>query len=381
MDRPEQQYAFEVYPKRDIVITRGEGSTLWDDKGNEYIDCAAGIGVASIGHANPAVAKAIGDQAQRLITCPGIFYNDTRAMLMKKLVGIAPDNLNRVFLCNSGTEAMEAALKFARITSGKNGFISAMRGFHGRSMGALSATFKYRQEFEPLIPGHSFVPFNKIDKLTAAVDDNTAAIVLEVVQGEGGVRLADREYLQQVRALCDERNVLLILDEIQTGFARTGSMFGCQTLGVSPDIMTVAKAMAGGFPMGAVLCSEKITSAAGKHGSTFGGNPLACAAASATIDFMLDNDLPTQAKTKGDYFMDKLDQSASAIREVRQLGLMIGIELKTKSRPVIEKLMAHHILALPAGPTVVRLLPPLVISEEELDRVASTLNQILAGMP
>lgn len=381
MDRPEQQYAFEVYPKRDIVITRGESSTLWDDKGNEYIDCAAGIGVASIGHANPAVAKAIGDQAQRLITCPGIFYNDTRAMLMKKLVGIAPDNLNRVFLCNSGTEAMEAALKFARITSGKNGFISAMRGFHGRSMGALSATFKYRQEFEPLIPGHSFVPFNKIDKLTAAVDDNTAAIVLEVVQGEGGVRLADREYLQQVRALCDERNVLLILDEIQTGFARTGSMFGCQTLGVSPDIMTVAKAMAGGFPMGAVLCSEKITSAAGKHGSTFGGNPLACAAASATIDFMLDNDLPTQAKTKGDYFMDKLDQSASAIREVRQLGLMIGIELKTKSRPVIEKLMAHHILALPAGPTVVRLLPPLVISEEELDRVASTLNQILAGMP
>ncbi len=377
----EQQYAFEVYPKRDIVITRGESSTLWDDKGNEYIDCAAGIGVASIGHANPAVAKAIGDQAQRLITCPGIFYNDTRAMLMKKLVGIAPDNLNRVFLCNSGTEAMEAALKFARITSGKNGFISAMRGFHGRSMGALSATFKYRQEFEPLIPGHSFVPFNKIDKLTAAVDDNTAAIVLEVVQGEGGVRLADREYLQQVRALCDERNVLLILDEIQTGFARTGSMFGCQTLGVSPDIMTVAKAMAGGFPMGAVLCSEKITSAAGKHGSTFGGNPLACAAASATIDFMLDNDLPTQAKTKGDYFMDKLDQSASAIREVRQLGLMIGIELKTKSRPVIEKLMAHHILALPAGPTVVRLLPPLVISEEELDRVASTLNQILAGMP
>ncbi len=283
MDRPEQQYAFEVYPKRDIVITRGEGSTLWDDKGNEYIDCAAGIGVASIGHANPAVAKAIGDQAQRLITCPGIFYNDTRAMLMKKLVGIAPDNLNRVFLCNSGTEAMEAALKFARITSGKNGFISAMRGFHGRSMGALSATFKYRQEFEPLIPGHSFVPFNKIDKLTAAVDDNTAAIVLEVVQGEGGVRLADREYLQQVRALCDERNVLLILDEIQTGFARTGSMFGCQTLGVSPDIMTVAKAMAGGFPMGAVLCSEKITSAAGKHGSTFGGNPLACAAASATL--------------------------------------------------------------------------------------------------
>ena len=373
----EQQYAFEVYPKRDIVITRGEGATLWDDEGKAYIDCAAGIGVASIGHANPAVASAIADQAQRLITCPGIFYNDTRAMLMEKLVHIAPANLTRVFLCNSGTEAVEAALKFARISTGKNGFISAMRGFHGRSMGALSATFKYRQEFEPLIPGHRFVPFNNIDKLTAAVDDTTAAIVLEVVQGEGGVRPADREYLRQVRALCDERGVLLILDEIQTGFGRTGSMFGCQTMGIEPDIMTVAKAMAGGFPMGAVLCSEKITSAAGKHGSTFGGNPLACAAALATIDFMLDNDLPAKAKAKGDYFIDKLDQDASAIREVRQLGLMIGIELKTKSRPIIESLMAEGILALPAGPTVVRLLPPLVIGEEELDRVATAINQIL----
>ncbi|NKB77324.1 MAG: acetylornithine/succinylornithine family transaminase [Gammaproteobacteria bacterium] len=377
MIEKEQKYGFEVYPKRDIVITRGEGATLWDDKGNEYIDCAAGIGVASVGHANPAVAKAVADQAQRLITCPGIFYNDTRALLMEKLVSIAPPSLTRVFLCNSGTEAVEGALKFARISTGKNGFVSAMRGFHGRSMGALSATFKYRQEFEPLIPGHTFVPFNNIDKLTTAVDENTAAILLEVVQGEGGVRPADREYLQQVRALCDEKGVLLILDEIQTGFARTGNMFGCQTMGIEPDIMTAAKAMAGGFPMGAVLCRESISSAAGKHGSTFGGNPLACAAAIATIDFMLENDLSTQAKTKGDYLMNKLDQTSPAIREIRQLGLMIGIELKSKSRPVIEKLMENHILALPAGPTVVRLLPPLVISEAELDQVATTINRLL----
>ena len=375
----ENHYGLDVYPKRDLALVRGEGAWVWDEHGQRYIDCVAGIAVASVGHANGEVAAAISDQSKRLVTCPGIFYNDTRADLMEKLVKIAPDRLTRVFLCNSGTEAMEAALKFARITTGKNGFVSAMRGFHGRSMGALSATFKYRQEFEPLIPGHSFVPFNNFAKLEAAVDDTTAAIVLEVVQGEGGVRPADKAYLEQVRRLCDERGVLLIFDEIQTGFGRTGHMFACQGMGVAPDLMTLAKAMGGGFPIGAVLCSDKIASAAGKHGSTFGGNPLACAAANAAIDFMVEHNLAEQARLRGAQFMEEIDQDLSVVREIRQLGLMIGIELKIKSRPVIEALMEQGILALPAGPTVVRLVPPLVISAEQISEVAATLNSVLAS--
>ena len=375
----EKHYGLDVYPKRDLVLVRGEGAWVWDENDRRYIDCVAGIAVASVGHGNGEVAAAIADQSKRLVTCPGIFYNDTRADLMEKLVKLAPESLTRVFLCNSGTEAMEAALKFARITTGKNGFVSAMRGFHGRSMGALSATFKYRQEFEPLIPGHSFVPFNNFAKLEAAVDDTTAAIVLEVVQGEGGVRPAEKAYLEQVRRLCDERGVLLIFDEIQTGFGRTGHMFACQGVGVVPDLMTLAKAMGGGFPIGTVLCSDKIASAAGKHGSTFGGNPLACAAANATIDFMVEHNLAEQARLRGAQFMEEIDQGLSVVREIRQIGLMIGIELKVKSRPVIEALMEQGILALPAGPTVVRLVPPLVISAEQISEVAATLNSVLAS--
>jgi acetylornithine/LysW-gamma-L-lysine aminotransferase len=297
---------------------------------------------------------------------------------MRRLVQVAPDNLTRAFLCNSGTEAMEAAIKFARLTTGKNGFISAMRGFHGRSMGALSATFKYREEFEPLIPGHGFVPYNNIEKLEAALSPDTGAVIIELVQGEGGVRPADPEYLLQLRALCDDRGILLIADEIQTGFGRTGQMFASQTYGITPDIMTVAKGIAGGVPMGATLCSEQIASAAGKHGSTFGGNPLACAAALATIDYLIEHKLAQRAEHLGAAFVEKLNGNRPAIiREVRQLGLMIGIELKTKSRPYLEKLMEQGVLALPAGPTVIRLLPPLVIEEHKLMSACDTLIAVL----
>ena len=377
----ERRYVFEVFPKRNIAIVGGQGAMLWDDFGNRYIDCAAGIGVASVGHGNAFVAEAISRQANTLITCPGIFYNDVRATLMEKLVAITPSNLTRVFLCNSGTEAMEAALKFARITTGKNGFISAMRGFHGRSLGALSATFKYRQEFEPLIPGFEFVPFNNFERIKAAVNDNIAALILEVVQGEGGVRPADPRYLEQVRALCDDRGILLIFDEVQTGFARTGAMFACQHAGVYPDIMTLAKAIAGGVPMGAVVCADTIASAIGKHGSTFGGNPLACAAALATIDFIIEHNLAEQAQKKGRHLRHRLNAKLPVVRDIRQVGLMVGIELKCKSRPLLEQLMANRILALPAGPSVIRLLPPLVIDEQQLDTVADTLNQLLSKSP
>jgi acetylornithine/LysW-gamma-L-lysine aminotransferase len=375
---PEKQFGYEVYPKREVELVRGEGALLWDSDGNQYIDCAAGVGVANVGHANPAVAEAIAHQSAALITCPGIFYNDVRGRLMQKLVSIAPPGLEKVFLCNSGTEAMEAALKFARLTTGKSGFVSAMRGFHGRTMGALSATFKYRDEFEPLLPGNRFVPFNNFAKLVAAVDEETAGIVLEIVQGEGGVRPADVSYMQSVRKLCDERGVLLIIDEVQTGFARTGRMFASEHMQVSPDIMTLAKAMAGGVPMGAVLCNDKIAPALGKHGSTFGGNPLACAAALAAIRFIEEKDLVRLARDNGAYFLEQLQRTPSIkIREIRQLGLMVGIELKSKSRPVIESLLKRKILALPAGPTVVRLLPPLVITRPQLDTVAQQLFEAI----
>ena len=374
----EQRFGYEVYPKRDITIVRGEGALLWDDQGNEYLDCASGIGVASVGHANTEVARAVSDQANRLITCPGIFYNDIRGQLMAKLVSIAPTGLNRVFLCNSGAEAMEAALKFARHSTGRSGFISAMRGFHGRTMGALSATFKYRDQFEPLLPGHRFVPFNNTEKLDAAVDTDIAAIVLEIVQGEGGVRPGDSSYFHHVRRVCDDLGILLIIDEIQTGFARTGKMFACEHMNIEPDIMTVAKAMAGGIPMGAVLCGERVQSAPGLHGTTFGGNPLACAAALAAIGYIERNRLADAATERGRYLCEKLESNKpGSVREIRHLGLMIGLELKGKVKPCLSELMAHNILALPAGPTVLRLLPPLVISESQLDRVADVLTAVL----
>ncbi len=377
----EQKYGFEVYPKREVVIVRGDGALLWDDQGNQYIDCAAGIGVASVGHANRAVAEAISEQSRTLITCPGIFYNDVRARLLEKLIAIAPPELKRVFLCNSGSEAMEAALKFARVTTGKSGIISAMRGFHGRTMGALSTTFKYRDEFEPLLTGHSFVPFNKLDKLSAAITDDVGAIVLEVVQGEGGVRPAEKSYMLGVRKLCDAHNILLILDEVQTGFARTGKMFACEHMDIAPDMMTLAKAMGGGVPMGAVLCGDKITSALGKHGSTFGGNPLACSAALAAISFIEEHNLVEEADTKGRYFVERFQSNQPrCVREVRQIGLMIGIELKSKAKPVLEALLNQGILALPAGPTVIRLLPPLVISQDQLAMVVEKLHLILKDL-
>lgn len=376
----ERQFAFEVYPKRDVVITRGEGAVVWDDKGKEYIDCTAGIGVANVGHANPAVAEAIAAQARVLVTCPGIFYNDVRARLMARLVEITPDNLRRVFLCNSGTEAMEAAIKFARLSTGRQKIVSAMRGFHGRTLGALSATFKYRDEFEPLIPGHEFVPLNNTEKLEQAVDDSTACLILELVQGEGGVRPADRDYVKRARQLCTGHGALLILDEIQTGFGRCGTLFACQDYDVEPDIMTLAKALGGGVPIGAVMCSDGVKSAAGKHGSTFGGNPLACAAALAAIDCVVDEGLAETARENGEYLRASISHDPPpVVREVRGRGLMTGIELKERVTPYLAALMEHGVLALPAGPTVIRLLPPLTISRPQLDTVAATAREVLAG--
>ena len=376
----ERRYGLEVYPKRDITIVKGRGAEVWDDRGRRYIDCVAGIGVASVGHANPAVAEALAEQARTLVTCPGIFYNDVRARLLEKLAAIAPGGLSRGFLCNSGAESVEAAIKFARLTTGRTGIVSAMRGFHGRTLGALSATYKkeYRDVFKPLVPGFSFVPFNNPGKLRDAVGDDTAAVVIEPVQGEGGIRPANAEFLETARAVCDETGALLVFDEIQTGFCRTGRMFACEHYGVVPDMLCLAKAIAGGVPLGAVLANDRVQVPPGKHGTTYGGNPLACAAALAAIGFMQEKGLAERAEVLGARFRERFEASMpDRVRALRQAGLMIGVELKERCRPHIVALGAEGVLTLPAGTTVIRVLPPLVITEDQIDEVVEVMVRVL----
>jgi acetylornithine/LysW-gamma-L-lysine aminotransferase len=377
----EHEYGVPLQAKRDLVAVRGSGALLYDEQDREYIDCAAGIAVASLGHCHPKLVAAIKHQAETLITCPNIMYNDVRSKLLKKLVEVTPESLTRAYLCNSGAEAIEAALKFARLHTGRTNFVTAMRGFHGRTMGAVSATYtpKYREAFQPLIPGFDYVPFNKIEKLDAAVNDNTAAVMFELVQGEGGVNPIQADYLAAVRKLCSERGVLLIIDEIQTGFCRTGRFFACDHFDLQPDIMCVAKAMGGGVPVGATLLNADINIDPGLHGTTFGGNPLACAAALAAIEVYQTDNLAQRAAELGDYFEQQLNVAdLSQVRTLRRLGLMIGIELKQKVQDKLAELLENRIIALPAGPNVIRMLPPLVIEKEQIDRVVKILRELLA---
>ena len=376
----ESEHTSGLYTKQPIIIVRGQGASLWDIDGNEYIDCSSGHGVANLGHAHPKVAAAIAEQSTQLVTLFETFYNDKRAALMEKITFLVP-GLNKVFFCNSGTEAVEAALKFSRVSTGRTNIIATMRGFHGRTMGSLSATFnkKYKEAFEPLVPGFSHIPYNNIDALDAAVTEQVAAVILEAVQGEGGVYPADPEYLQAARRICTERGALLILDEVQAGLGRTGKLFAFQHAGITPDIVCIAKSLAGGLPMGAVLFGDSVRNLApGLHGSTFGGNPLACAAALAAVTAILEEDLAGQAAAKGAYLLEELKSLESPlIREVRGLGLMIGIELKQKVAPYLAALQERHVIALNAGLTTIRLLPPLVITREQIDRVVETLKEVL----
>ena len=378
----ENQYTSGVFQKRAMAIVRGQGAKLWDADGREYIDCIGGHGVVNVGHCNPQVVEAIKRQAEALITCPPSFPNDQRAGLMADLVAIAPGGIKRAFFCNSGTEAVEGALKFARAATGRTKIVAAKNAFHGRTMGALSATWniQYRKPFMPLVPDFAHVSPSDLGELDGMVDEGTAAVILEVVQGEGGVRPLDGDYLRGAQALCRERGALLIIDEVQTGFGRTGKMFACEHFGLEPDLMCVAKAMAGGVPMGAVLLGERAGEMASQsHGSTFGGNPLACAAARAAIDFLVSNQIPARAAELGAYFMDQLGRIDSPlIREVRGLGLMIGVELKQRSGAYLAALMEKGVLALAAGPIVMRFLPPLVISREEIDRVVEAVADVLS---
>lgn len=382
----EDRYRSGVYTKQPLVLIRGEGARLWDAAGNEYIDCVGGHGVANVGHANPAVVEAIARQAGQLVTAPNGFYNDRRAELLAELVRIAPGDLERAYLCNSGAEAVEGAFKFARLATGRRRIISTMRGFHGRTMGALSATWNrgFREPFEPLVPGFDFVPYDRLECMEEAVDEDTAAVIVEIVQGEGGVNPGDGGYLRGVQALCREQGALFIVDEVQTGFGRTGRMFACQHHGLQPDLMCVAKAMAGGVPMGAVLLGPRVGDLPQKaHGSTFGGNALSCAAALAAIKVIESQDLSGRAARLGQRLVDDLRAIDSPlIREVRGLGLMVGLQLKCRAGAYLARLAEPvgglGVLALSAGSTVMRFLPPLVISAEDVKMVVQRVASVLA---
>jgi len=380
----EERLMANVYAKRLIVITKGRGALVWDINGKEYIDCTGSYGVCIVGHSHPRVVEAIGKQAERLISCHGSFYNDARSELLQKVVQIAPKGLNKVFLGNSGAEAVECALKLARKFSGKPEIIAMMGAFHGKTMGALSATWdkKYCEPFKPLVPGFRHVPSYDLQEAREAVTEKTAAIIVEPIQGEGGIRIPPKGFLEGLREICDEKGVLLIFDEVQTGFGRTGKIFACEYWGVIPDIICLAKSVAGGLPMGITIAKENIMFSfkVGEHTSTFSGSPLVCAAACAAIDVMVEEKLPEKAAILGRYFKERLEDLQThhkIIREVRGLGLMIGVELRFDVLNIILKSMDKGVLILDAGRNVLRFLPPLVIKREHIDKVISVLDTVI----
>ena len=379
----ESAHTSGLYQKRDLALVRGDGALVWDDTGREYIDCVGGQGSGNLGHANPAVADALATQARTLSFCTELFYNDRRADLYDRLARILPPALDRVFLCNSGTEAVEGALKFARLATKRTKVVATMRGFHGKTMGALSATWgpEYRELFGPLLEGFSHIPFNKTEALDAAIGRDTSAFIVELVQGEGGVRPATREFVVEAARLCRERGVILIVDEVQTGFGRTGTMFAIEQFGIVPDVLCLAKSIAGGMPMGAIAFSQVLGLLPKRsHSTTFGGNPLACAAAVATIDEHLRLGLARNASERGAQLHDGLLSIESPkVREVRGLGLIQGIELKENAGPTLKALQDHGVLALGAGPTVVRYLPPLVITAAQIDAVLHATRSALTA--
>src|SRR5258708_4731861 len=380
----ENTYGSGVYSKRPLAIVRGQGASLWNNEGREYIDCTEGYGVAQLGHALTEVASAIAAQGKRLITCLEIVYNDVRATLLERLAHLTPPGLSHIFLCNRGTEAVEGALKFARIATGRTGIVATLRSFHGRTMGALSTTWEphYRQPFAPLVPGISHIRYNDLAAAETAINEQTAAVIIELVQGEGGVHVATEEYVRGLASLCRERGALLIVDEVQTGFGRTGRLFACNHYDLQPDILCLAKSIAGGIPMGAVCLGPRVMKSghitSGIHGSTFGGNPLACAAALATLDILEREALPARAAALGARALERLRAiHTPLIREVRGRGLLLGIELSRRAQPYLEALLERGVLALPAGPNVIRLLPPLVITEAQLEEVLDVIENVM----
>jgi acetylornithine/LysW-gamma-L-lysine aminotransferase len=380
----ENRYLANVFSKKPIVLTQGKGALVWDINGKEYVDCSTSYGVALLGHCHPKVVAAVQAQAEQLITCHSCYYNDKRAEFIQKLVKITPKGLDKAFLSNSGAESVECAIKLARKFTAKPEIIALMGAFHGKSMGALSATWdkKYREPFMPLVPEIKHVAPDNADKIREAITEKTAAVLMEPIRGEGGIRVPPDGYLKVVRQICDEKNILLIFDEVQTSFGRTGKLFGCQNWDVVPDIMCLAKPFAGGLPIGITVAKENIMASfkIGEHSTTFSGSPLVCAAGCAALDALVEENLTEHAAEMGKYFkagLEALMAKHKIVKEIRGLGLMLGMELRFDVHNIIQKAADRGVLVLDAGRTVVRLLPPLVINKKQIDRAINVLDEVL----
>ncbi|MFM9875794.1 MAG: aspartate aminotransferase family protein [Nitrosarchaeum sp.] len=380
----EDDFMGSLYQRFPVTIEKGIGSHVWDINGKEYIDCMAGYGVAIVGHQNKRVVNAIKEQVDKIITVHSSLYNKTREEFLKTLIGLAPKGLTQVHLNNSGAEAIEAAIKFSRKFTGKKGMVAMKGSYHGKSLGALSITFnpKYKKAFEPLIEKVSFASFGDIESLRSTIDQDTAFVILEPIQGESGINVAPDGFLQQVREICNEKGILLIFDEIQAGLGRTGRLWACDHWNTAPDILCLAKGIAGGVPMGATIVRQDILASMskGEHSSTFGGNPLSCAAGIATLHALTQDGLIENSEKMGNYFregLEKLKAKHTIIREIRGKGLMIGVELKFEVKDILMNLMKEGVLMLYSGRNILRILPPLVITREDITKVLETLDSVL----
>jgi acetylornithine/LysW-gamma-L-lysine aminotransferase len=382
----EDRYVGALYQRFPVNIAKGKGTRVWDTAGKEYIDCMGGYGVALVGHCNDRVVNAIKRQAETLITAHMSTYNDTRLRFMEKIASVAPPSLNKIFFANSGAESVEAALKFARKYSGRHGVIAMNGGYHGKTFGALSVTHseKYRKSFMPLLDGVKFVPYSDPSLLEEVIDDTIGCVILEPIQGETGIIVPPDDLLPKIREICNRRNLVLIFDEIQSGLGRTGKMWAGQNWNTTPDIMCLAKGIAGGIPMGLVLAKQEImdTMKLGEHSSTFGGSPIACAAGTATMEALIDDKLIDNAAKMGVHFkegLNRLQEKHKIIRQVRGIGMMLGVELRFDVKDILFDGIRRGLLILYSGRNILRLLPPLVMDETTVSRVVDIIDIILTN--
>jgi LysW-gamma-L-lysine/LysW-L-ornithine aminotransferase len=382
----EDQYLASLYQRFPVNIAKGKGARVWDTTGKEYIDCMGGYGVALVGHCNDRVVNAIKRQAETLITAHMSMYNDTRLKFMQKMALVAPPSLNKIFFTNSGAESVEAALKFARKYTGKHGVIAMNGAYHGKTFGALSVTYseKYRKPFMPLMDGVKFVPYSDPSMLEEVIDNTIGSVIVEPIQGETGIIVPPDDLLPKIREICNKRNLVLIFDEIQAGLGRTGKMWAGQNWDTTPDIMCLAKGIAGGIPMGLVLAKQEIMDAMkiGEHSSTFAGSPIACAAGTATLEALTDDKLIENAANMGTHFkegLSRLKDKHKIIRQVRGIGMMLGVELRFDVKDILFDGIRGGLLMLYSGRNIIRLLPPLVMDEMTVSRALDIIDDVLSS--
>ncbi len=377
----DEKFVLQTYERYPLELVVGSGCKVWDSEGNEYLDMLGGIACLPLGHAHPKLVKAVKEQAEKLMHVSNLYYMENQARLAEMLSGLSPTK-GKVFFSNSGAEANEAAIKFSRKHTKKREIIAMSNSFHGRTMGSLAITDKkkYQKPFEPLMPETKVVEYGNLEALKSGINDNTAAVFVEFIQGEGGIKFPGEdldgtvEYIKGVRELCEERGVLMVMDEVQTGVGRTGKFFACEHAGIEPDIITTAKGIAGGFPMGVTLLSDEVESCAqhGDHGSTFGGGPLACAAGMAVLETIIDDKLMENAGKVGNYLIKRSD-----FGEARGLGLMVGVEVgsEDKAKDILKKSRARGVLVNVTAKKVIRMLPPLILTKKEADSAVEQLRE------